>query len=397
MALGFKLLIDRYLGGFLIAIFDPLAYLAGLLFRRSHAPEVRGDILIIKMLGGGSLVMAYPPILALRLAYPDVKLRLFTTPGVRPFAASLGVFDEILVFDDRSLGSLVLSAVKNLARAIGTDTVVDLEIYSRLTTVLSLLTMGRNRFGFFFEDTLKNKRLHTHRMFFHVGSPLYKHYDRVADLLGAPIPEASVCADRIRQTLGAASSASSAPARRVAIGASCSDLARERMLSPDQWRQVFASAGGQDREVLFLGGKVDRDDADAIIDVIDGWKGPLRNTCGEMSLADSLRALLGSDEFWGIDSALLHYARLFGIKTLSFLGPTHPMRLRPIPGLIEDVRYRKIMCSPCAHITSVAPCGGDNRCIQGLFPMPAEREQMHDRWLPVAIGYPNRGNRQTLS
>lgn len=388
MSLNIKLMIDKVIGQLLIWLLDPLAWLIGLFARRDHTLAVKGDILVIKMLGGGSLLMAYPPLLGIRLAYPNSKLRLFTTPSVKPFAASLGIFDDILIFDDRSLPALFISAVKNIVSALRTDTVIDLEIYSRLTTVLSLLTMARNRLGFFFEDTLHNKRLHTHRLFFHLGSPLFKHYDRMADLIGAPIPTPAICAERIRTTLGLAAAPPRNPVRRVAIGASCSDLARERMLSPEQWRQVFAAANERDREIVFLGGKVDRQDADEIIAAIGHWDGPLRNACGELSLSDSLRMLAESEEFWGIDSSLLHYARLLGIKTLAFLGPTHPMRLRPIPGLVEDIRYRKIMCSPCAHMTSVPPCRGDNRCIKGLFPMPEDMERDHDRWLPVATGYP---------
>jgi hypothetical protein len=143
-----KIALDRYLGGALIFILNPVARLFGYLLSRDHALAVRGDILVIKMLGGGSLVMAFPALFGIRRAHPGVKMRLLTTNAVRPFAETLGLFDEILALDDRSFIRLVASSLHCLRRCIGTDTVIDLEIYSYLSTVLSIFTLARNRLGF---------------------------------------------------------------------------------------------------------------------------------------------------------------------------------------------------------------------------------------------------------
>ncbi|NOZ68866.1 MAG: glycosyltransferase family 9 protein, partial [Deferribacteres bacterium] len=86
------------------------------------------------------------------------------------------------------------------------------------------------------------------------------------------------------------------------------------------------------------------------------------------SLDKSLSILSSADEFWGIDSSLLHYARMFKIKCVSFWGPTDPATLlREVPGLQEEINYCRIPCSPCIHVTETPPCMGDNVCIQNLF------------------------------
>ncbi len=89
-----KIALDRYLGGALIFLFNPVARLLGYFLHRDHSLKVRGDILVIKMLGGGSLVMAAPSLLGIRLAHAGVKMRLLTTGAVKPFAETLGVFDD---------------------------------------------------------------------------------------------------------------------------------------------------------------------------------------------------------------------------------------------------------------------------------------------------------------
>jgi len=147
-----KIALDRYLGSILIFFLNPVARLLGFLFHRDHTLPVRGDILVIKMLGGGSLVMAFPTLLGIRRAYPAVKIRILTTESVKAFAETLGLFDEILVVDDRSIFGLIATTARHIYRSVGTDTVIDLEIYSYLSTVLSILTLARNRLGFFLKN-----------------------------------------------------------------------------------------------------------------------------------------------------------------------------------------------------------------------------------------------------
>jgi ADP-heptose:LPS heptosyltransferase len=365
-----------------------VARLLGYLLNRDHALPVRGDITVIKMLGGGSLVMALPALLRIRRKYPAVKMRLLTTGGVKPFAETLGVFDEILALDDRSFVRLTMSGLRCLRACTSSDTIIDLEIYSYLSAVLSLLTFARNRIGFFFEETGFRQKLHTHRIFVQPASPLYSHYDRIATILDAPILAPPVCSDHVRTILGIPARAANPSSGRIAIGCGCSDFAAERKLSPAQWsRHVFATAPDKTREVIFLGGKEDTVEARKIIAAVqalgsDGWAGKLTDLSGSLPLADSLKVLADCDEFWGIESSLLHYARLLGLRIKAFLGPTHPMRLRPIAGLVETIHYRKTLCSPCIHLVSVPPCHGDNRCMKWLF-KSLDESRDDEGWLPL--------------
>lgn len=385
-----KIALDRYLGGALIFVLNFMARLLGRLLHRDHALPVRGDITVIKMLGGGSLVIALPALLGIRRRYPAVRMRLLTTSEVRPFAESLGLFDEILGVNDRSVAAMAVSGVRLVGSVAGTDTVIDLEIYSYLSTVLSILTFARNRLGFFFEESGFRQKLHTHRILFHPGSPLYSHYDRIAAMLDASIVPPAECAAHVRTVLGIAARAPGSAGGRLAVGCGCSGLSVERKLAPAQWsRHVFAAAANKDREVVFLGGAGDSEDVKKVIAAVqaldgDGWRGKLVDLSGTMPLRESLRTLAECDEFWGIESSLLHYARLFGLRIKAFLGPTHPMRLRHIDGLVETIHYRKTLCSPCIHLVSVPPCHGDNRCMKWLFD-PPDAKRDDEGWLPVVM------------
>ncbi|HAM49431.1 MAG TPA: hypothetical protein DCP92_01550 [Nitrospiraceae bacterium] len=81
--------------------------------------------------------------------------------------------------------------------------------------------------------------------------------------------------------------------------------------------------------------------------------------CGRLSLMESISSINSSQEIWGIDSVLLHYARLPGKKNVSFWGPADPRaRLKSEQDLISEIYYVKGPCSPCIPVAEYSPCKG---------------------------------------
>ncbi|MBI4847181.1 MAG: glycosyltransferase family 9 protein [Nitrospirae bacterium] len=361
--------IDYYLGSILIAILKPVVILMGLFLRRKHSLELKGDLTIVKLLGGGSLVIAFPSLLGLRRKYPNLITNLVTTKGTAQFARTLNIFDNILIIDDSGIFRLLGSSLRAYSKIFRCDTIIDLEAHSRLSTVFSLLTCARNRIGFYLEEAFWRRRINTHLIYFNLFSGSYHFYDKIFQLFSVSPLSAEECREHIIKNLP-----KTAPADkyRICIGHSTSDLGKERILNAEQWKRIFCSRIDEhfSAEVVFLGAPRDFELASAIIKNLRPHFPNLEfiNLCGKAALDESLSILSYSDEFWGVDSSLLHYARIFGIRSVSYWGPTDPMtRLREIPGLEEEVYYSKVPCSPCIHVTETPPCMGDNICIQNLF------------------------------
>jgi ADP-heptose:LPS heptosyltransferase len=362
--------IDWVAGGILIALLRPAVVLLGRILRRDHALRVGPRVCVFKLVGGGSLVIAYPALLGLRQRYPTAELSLLCTPAVAPFAETLRVFDRLVVIDDSSLLRVLGTAFTAWLRLLGTDTVIDLEVHSRLSTVYSLLTCARNRIGFYLESSFWRRGLHTHLIFFNRFSGSYLFYEKLVELLGAEPATPDACREHLVASLPADEPRSPLPT--ICIGHACSDLSRERMLAPAHWAKVLLDneGDGRPRRFVLLGGGSDREDADRIVAALGAVRPDhtYENRCGELALSRSVAMIAAAEEFWGIDSGLLHYARLLGKRCLSFWGPTHPETLlRPIPGLAEHVFYRRVPCSPCVHIAEAPPCRGNNVCIRNLF------------------------------
>jgi len=365
-----KQILDFYLGGFLILVLRPIVALAGRVLRRDHDLRVRGEICVQKLLGGGSLVLAYPALLGLRRRWPEARLSLVCTPAVVPFAETLQIFDRLLVIDDSGPLRLLWSALVAWSRCFRADTLVDLEVYSRLSTVFAALTCARNRLGFFLHEAFWRRGLHTHLIFFNRFSGVWFFYEKAVELLGAQPAPIEEC--RKQLLVGLPARRDSAALETVCVGCGSSELAPERMLTAKQWQAVFAqrARGSSGRRFMFLGAASDRALADSICRELEQVLPQHRyeNGCGALTLPESLAELAAASGYWGVDSALLHYARLFGLRCVSWWGPTDPRTLlRPNPGLEEEVVYRKIPCSPCVHVAEQPPCRGNNLCIQNLF------------------------------
>ncbi len=140
------------------------------------------------------------------------------------------------------------------------------------------------------------------------------------------------------------------------------------MLSAGQWAGILQKRfpAGERPTLHFIGGPSDRVLADEIIRALQApepeWH--CQNHCGECALRESIELISRMDALYCVDSSLLHFARLLGVRTVSFWGPTDPrIMLRPDPALQEEANYVKLGCSPCIHIAFEPPCFGNNLCM----------------------------------
>lgn len=360
--------LDWYLGTLGSILLSPLARLLGALLGRDHTLTPPKEIVLIKLLGGGNFAIGLPAYLGLRERFPHVPLRLVTSTALVPFAEAIGIFDEIVAVDFRTPWTLLRSGVRAWRRAFGCDYLLDFEVHSKLVSCFTLFTCARNRFGFFCEDLFLRQHMYTHQIFFNPACDRGTLYSFVAAFAGAPPATGDRCRIHLRHALNAGASRPGT----LSVGVGCSDLAKERMLSLAQWQMLLDEKleKGDITELTFLGTIDDAPFSEHLTAAL-ARKHPtvvVSNLCGKRSLADSLRMLATCEEFSGIDSALLHFARVLVRRVTSYWGPTDPARLlHPVGGLEETLHYRKIACSPCVHLADAPPCGGNNLCMQRLF------------------------------
>lgn len=371
MNLDLKKNLDYYLGIPLLFILRPFVRFLGIILKRNHDPKPNGTISILKLQGGGSLIIAYNALLGIKKTYPHLMLQLITTKGIAPFGKTLNIFDRILIIDDSSLFKLLKSSLKTMSALFKTDTILDYEVHSRLSTIFTLLTCSRNRMGFYRDDVRERTFFNTHLVFFNLYNGSYHFYEELNKVMSARI---STPLEAQEYFINRLSLKNKSPEEdySIAIGHGCSDLALERQLTPGQWKIHFSK--NLDKKIKakihFIGGPKEKNLADEIIKELsplsESWV--FFNHCGKFTLEQSIQTIFACDEFWGIDSAPLHFARLIGKKVTAYFGPTAPQSLlRPLPHIEEKIIYKVIPCSPCVHVTETPPCKGNNICISQHF------------------------------
>ena len=361
--------LDKYIGYCLIVIFLPVTRLLGILLRRNHRlQQPPQHLLFIKLLGLGSLVVASDSIQAMRKQFPYTRFILITDSNIAEGIEPFEVFDEIWPVKTSCLSITISTSLQFIARSwrLKQLWVVDLEVYSKLTTVYALLTMAKNRFGFHLRPVFFRKFLNTHNIPFKQSACLEDNYDHLAQVITGKQP-ATEQHEHIRPD--------EYHKPYIILNNTCSSLAPVRKL-PDETFAAICNwiLTNTHFRVAFLGTTHDKADIDKFIDqylVSYKLKGKLFNIAGALDFEAYYRFIADKGVCMvTIDSGPLHIARKLGLPTVSIWGPTNPASYIKIPAGQEKRHqyvYNKVACSPCVHHHEQLPCGGNNVCMKNIL------------------------------
>jgi ADP-heptose:LPS heptosyltransferase len=366
MNLKVKQWIDGYIGKAIVAVNLVFVRGLGLLLRRDHSLNKAPDhILVIKMLGLGSILMAADSLQSLRKRYPEAKLILLCGKGIAPGIKPLNLFDEIWENDDTNVFTLISSGVSALFRAIRLRNlwVLDLEVYSVLTTLFSSWSMARNRFGFQLNKVHFRNYLNTHNVFFNQFTTVTENYETLVSAMGVDAIEAfALDIEKIENPFAS---------KCVAINNTCSELGGDLRKIPENLlvQTVKFILNNSDYTILLTGAPVDFEGNETFLKN-NGLEADARvkNIAGKFSLAAYYSLLkYHCKAMISIDSAPFHMAIKAGLPTLSFWGPINPVqRFRFDLHKQHEFVYLQTACSPCIHLSDVVPCGGNNICMKQM-------------------------------
>jgi ADP-heptose:LPS heptosyltransferase len=359
--------VDWYVGYLLIGLLVPITRLLGVLLRRDHAiDKAPKRIVFIKLMGLGSLIVASDAIQAIRVRFPCARLLLLTDQNIADGIAPFQLFDEVYAVNTERLGLTCWGVVRFLLRAWGWRRlwVVDLEVYSKLTTVLALLTLARNRVGFYLSYVPFRRFLNTHNITFDQSAYLEGNYGYMArQLTGGALP---VFVPAVRQA--------ELEKPYIILNNTCSGLADVRKLPDKTFSDVVQwILEHTDYEVALLGMPDDRDAINRLING-PGLQGRRERILNYAGMAEDFGTYYSFLRDKGvclvtIDSGPLHIARKLGLPTVSVWGPTNPenyLRVEPHETERHLNFYLRSPCSPCVHHYETLPCGGNNFCMKNI-------------------------------
>ncbi len=357
-------------------------------FRPRAAQPVR-RIMFVELSEMGTTILAAP---AMGKARTVLAAELFFVIFERNVGSLelLGTFprDNIFTISDRSPFALARDAVRFLrwCRVKNIDTVVDLELFSRFTALLSALCGAERRVGFhrFHNEGLYRGEMLTHRVAYNPHIHIAKNFIALVDALAAPAPtvpyaKTIIGDDQLKVALPPVGSEARGqileriralvpfdPARQrlVLINPNASELLPHRRWMPERYAKLIGRilAAHDDVVVLITGAPEERASAE---ELARSNRPRAVSFAGRSSLADlpalyALATLMVSN-----DSGPAHFAAAAGLPTIVLFGPETPKLYQPL-GASRAI-YAGLACSPCvsAHNHRKTACT-DNVCMRAI-------------------------------
>jgi ADP-heptose:LPS heptosyltransferase len=367
--------------------------------RRAEAPpgtKAGGPkrVLFIELAEMGSTIIACPAVRRLQRGHPGCRIFFLVFKHIDESVKILELIPDaqILTIDVSSAATLVRDTWRFMraARREGIDTVVNLEMFARFSTILTYLSGARTRVGFhpftqkglyigdlFTHPVMYNPHIHTWQSLMALVMALdVPPGDLSRDLPLGKFPAASpdekviprIASDpaarrRIEEMLSA--SPAVLGKRLIVINPNASKLISIRKWPLDSYARLVDRVLQDPRNACVITGlKSELEDAQFILDRVKSDR--LASLAGKTSLRELIELFTMADLLVTNDSGPAHFASLTDVHVLVFFGPETPELYRPLTDRCTVV-YSNYACSPCvsAYNQRKSVCT-NNRCLTSI-------------------------------
>lgn len=383
--------IDRYVG-IPVTLVATLLMWAWRLFCRPE-PQRPKRILFVELSEMGSTILADP---AMRKARDHFKAELFFII-FRKNRASLNLLQtipegNIFVINEAGLAAIVVDVFRfwGWARRQRIDTVVDLELFSRFSALLCLLSGAVNRTGFhaFHDEGLYRGGFLSHRVAYNPHIHIAKNFVALVNALIATKPEfpysKTVVSEAeivipvvqpgesallaMRAKVKAIMPRYEAGANRLLlINPNSSELLPQRRWHPDNYLALIRQLLDRNPEVVILitGAPSELAGAMALVSLVNHER--CGNLTGHLVLEElpvlyTISALMVTN-----DSGPGHFSAVTRMPTIVLYGPETPKLYGSLGNAYP--MYAGLACSPCVSAANHRKTGcADNVCLQAITP-----------------------------
>jgi len=378
--------IDRYAGTLICWIFS-LYYR---LFKKEPDTVESQKILIILLSEMGALVLAHPMFQRLREKYPRARLYVMLFEKNREVVELLGIVppENIIAIKDTSMLTFIRDTLSGLSRMrkLKFDTVIDCELFSRISSILAFLSGAAVRVGFhahtqegLYRGNFMNRPVpynpyhHISRQFLTlveaIGSvthPRAKHKvpDQKLEIPAIRVEPQEI--ENARKKLFAR--APELKGQKIVLIYPGGGLLPIRAWPLENYctlAEEFLNRGyavgviglAQDKEVA--GVILSHTRSQSCVDLTGYTK-----TIRELMLIFHFSSLLITN-----DGGPGHFAAMTPIPAIIFYGPETPTLYGPLGENAQNI-FLGLSCSPCvtAYNHRNSPCDGDNLCLKKISP-----------------------------
>jgi ADP-heptose:LPS heptosyltransferase len=387
--------IDRWVGQLLCSVVSAWVRFTGLFGAPGQLANTPKNILVILLSEMGSIVLAGPVFAQVRRQYPGASIHILQLKKNQEVSKLLQLTDAACMhsLDDSSGGSLVgdILSISLKMRRLGLDAVVDCELFSRVSALLSFSTGAPVRVGFtpHTQEGLYRGSFVNHAIPYNPYQHISKQFLSLVDALcsagstprnkAAPIrdlpgdTELSVAFANGELRGYQAKLAADHPitaTRKLVLMYAGGGILPERAWPANHYARVAQGLCTAGFAVGLIGLK---DDAQLAKDLIAKIQD---SACIDLTgYTRSIRELLmlfhAASLLITNDGGPGHFATLTPIQTMVFFGPETGKLYGPL-GTRNAILESGIACSPClsAYNHRLTFCDGDNQCLKRIAPDP---------------------------
>jgi len=351
------------------------------------------NVLLIELSEMGSAIIVDP---AMRKLKENIDGELYFVIFSKNKASLqlLGTVKEenIFTIDEDGLTGIASSTLRFVqwCREKEIDSVIDLELFSRFTALLTLMSGASNRVGFhaFHNEGLYRGDLLTHKVAYNAHQHIAKNFIALVDSLLSEkeelpylkriisddeivIAKATICEEEqasiIATVLGMYEGFDKEKNHIVLVNSNASDLLPQRRWDRENYGDVIKKMleANQNVVVLLTGAPSEKEGAQLLADYVDDKR--CINFAGGVKFLE-LPALYSLSAFMLTnDSGPAHFASITDMHTFVIFGPETPALYGSL-GPTTPI-YAGMSCSPCVSASNhrKTPCT-DNQCIKIITP-----------------------------
>lgn len=385
-------LIDHWVGVPLCALVSPVVAAAdALTSRASPKPE---KLLFIELSEMGSAVIADPAMRDAMARGAEIYFLIFKSNRASLTLLNTVKPENIFTLDASSLWRLARDTLRFLwqARQCRIDTVIDLELFSRFTALLTGLSGAKRRIGYhiFHGEGLWRGTMLTHRVHYNPHIHIAKNFlalvraafsteqeipfckQAIADS-ETKIAQAQIDAGQLadlRQRIEQLAAAAQIPyqhgvQRLLLVNPNASDLLPQRRWAPERFSALIAAMQQRwpDSLVLITGSAPEHD---YVENVLRGANvSNALNFAGIVSFGELPALYTLADVMVTNDSGPSHFSSITPLPTVVLFGPETPALYGSLGNSIPV--YAGLACSPCVSAANHRKTAcSNNVCMQAI-------------------------------
>jgi len=376
-----------YWGGVPVCFILSVIYSIKRVFIKDKKIDIK-KILFIQISEMGSAVYTYSAVKKAKDLYPDSKIYYLMFDEMKDILHLMNTVpkENIITIRGKSIFYFMFDTIRVIwkLRRERIDVAIDLELFSRVSSILSYMSGAGIRIGFnkFTMEGLYRGGFQTHRVSYnnhsHIAlnflsliyslnvkleAPLLKKKISIEDIIIPKLKSSIRDKKRAMDKLKNINKAIGFDKKIIILNPNASQLLPLRKWPLKNYCEL-AKKLLQDKEtyLIITGVKSDKPDAVAICSYVKDKR------CIDLTGKTTLRDLIGlynvSNAIVTNDSGPVHFASLTDTKLFAFYGPETPELYGPL-GKNATVFYSYFACSPCVsaynHRKSVCK---DNKCLQ---------------------------------